>query len=328
MKHGTHWKIELFAENAKKAKRGLGVNAAMAKRLVALLYTVDGKPVDQRAIVSSRDIMKSNVGVFSVFRGNSSILIAAMSALKGDPKTLFDRTSAVYDMLKEAGFWRSDFLAVAAFMIAANEKPENYRLTAERTRFIYEGTKAQHKLIIGADDCIFAAMLALSGVDPKVCIERVEQFYGSMSKEFLAKNSVIMLAQIMAAGGMQGQAAVERVLALRGALKAKKVSFDRAYILPLLGVLALFPDEVNSIAQDIEEAISLLKAQQGIGLFISKQEMLMYAAAIAASGYAEETESGIAAVVSTSVINMIIAAQMAMYAAVSGAAAATAAHSG
>ncbi|MCL2509628.1 MAG: DUF4003 domain-containing protein [Methanomassiliicoccaceae archaeon] len=327
MKHGTRWKIELFADNVKKAKRGLGMNSAMAKRLVALLYTVDGKPVDQRAVMSSRAVMKSNVGVFSVFRGNSSILIAAMTALKGDPQTLFDHTAAVYEMMKDAGFWRSDFLAVAAFMVAANEKPENYQMTADRMRSIYEGIKSKHRLFVGADDCIFVAMLALSGVDPKVCIERVGQFYGMLGPEFLAKNSVLMLTQIMTAGEMQGQAAAERVLALRFALKAKKVSFDRAYVLPLLGVLALLPDDVNTIAQDIEEAISLLKTHK-VGFFITKQERLMYAAAIAASGYAEETEGGIAAAVSTSVINMIIAAQMATYAAVSGMAASTAAHSG
>jgi hypothetical protein len=326
MKHGTRWRLDLFAENTRKAKKGLGLNNIMAKRLVALIYALEGKPIDHTAVMNSYDIVKSSTGVLSAFRGNMSICIAAMLSLKGNPKMLFDRTAAVYDMMKDAGFGRSDFLAVAAYMVAANTEPENYQATVARMRSFYEGMKAQHRLYIGADDNIFAAILALSDVDQKYGIDNVERLYELLGSDFLAKNSVLMLAQIMVAGGMSGPAAADRVLALRNAFKAQKMPLDKAYTLPSLGILALLPVDVDAVVRDIGEAQALLKAEEGFGILsVSKQEMLMYAAAITASGYAEDVESGIIkAAASTSMINIIIAMQTAMCAAVAGGAAAAA----
>ena len=326
VKHGTRWKLELFAENVRKSKKGLGLNSAMAKRLAALLYALEGKPLDRSAIMGAYAAMKTTAGVFSVFRGNTSMFIATMSSLKGDPKALFDRTSAVYDMMKDAGFWRSDFLAIAALTVAANADPNDYQTTVGRMRSFYEGMKAQRWWNTGADDNIFAAMFALSGIDPKEGVERVEQFYNLLRPGLLAKNSVLMIAQILVAGGMPVQAA-DRVIALRDACRAQKIPLDRAHVLPLLGILAMLPVDVNTIVQDIKEAQAHLRAQKGFGIFsVQKQELLLYATSIMVSGYAEEVESGIVtAAAATSVTNMIIAAQVAMCAALAGAAAANSA---
>ena len=321
MKHGIRWKLELFAENVRKAKKGLGLNVVMSKRLVALLYALDGKPIDHNAVVSSYAIVKSNTGAFSAFRGDMSICIAAMLSLKGNPETLFNRTSAVYDMMKGAGFWGSDFLAVAAYVIASNADPEDYQTTVARMRSFYEGIKAQRRLSTGADDNIFAAVLALSGIEPKQGVDSVERLYSQIRSEFLSKNSALMLAQAMVAGGMSDQASADRIIALRNAFKAQKIPLDKAYALPSLGILALFPADVNIIVQDIKEAQTFLRAQKGFGsLSVSKQEILLYAVAITASGYTEDVESSIVtATTSTSIINIIVAMQIAMCTAMAGA---------
>ncbi|MCL2510320.1 MAG: DUF4003 domain-containing protein [Methanomassiliicoccaceae archaeon] len=313
MKHGTRWKLELFAENTRKAKKGLGLKSVMAKRFAALLYALEGKPLDHNAVMNAYAAMKAAAGVLSVFRGNTSIFIAAMSSLKGDPKVLFDRTSAVYDMMKDAGFWRSDFLAVAAYTVAANAEPKDYQATVDRMRTFYEGMKAQRWLFTGADDNIFAAMLALSGVDPKEGVERIGQFYILLGPGFLAKNSVLMLSQILVACEMPVQTA-DRVIALRDAFRERKIPLDRAYTLPLLGILAMLPVDVNTVVQDITEAQTHLREQKGFGvLSVQKQELLLYAASIVVSGYAEDVESGIVtATTATSITNMIIAMQVAM----------------
>ncbi|MCL2296159.1 MAG: DUF4003 domain-containing protein [Methanomassiliicoccaceae archaeon] len=324
MKHGTRWKLELFAENTIKAKRGLGLNIVMTKRLVALLYALNGKPIDHAAVMNSYAIVKDGSSVLSAFRGNMSICIAAMLSLEGNPKALFDHTVAVYGMMKDAGFWRSDFLAVAAYMVASNTDPENYRATVARMRSFYEGMKAQQWLYTGADDSIFAATLALSEVDIRQGVDGIGRLYELLGPGFLAKNSVQMLAQIMVAGGRSDPAAAERVLALRNAFRAQKMPLDKAYTLPSLGVLALLPADVNVIVQDIREAMALLRSHKGFGAFsVSKQEILLYASAVTASGYNEDVEGDIVtAAASTAIINIIIAMQTAMCAAAAGGAAA------
>jgi len=52
----------------------------MIKRLAALIYTMDGKPIDCGRIVNSYAVMKSGTSVISAFRGNASMCVAAIVA--------------------------------------------------------------------------------------------------------------------------------------------------------------------------------------------------------------------------------------------------------
>ena len=98
------------------------------------------------------------------------------------------------------------------------------------------------------------------------------------------------------------------------------------YTLPALGVLALLPVPGDVIARDLLEAQAFLRAQKGFGAFsVGSQELLLYAAAIVSSSYAEGMDSITTATVSTSIANIIIAQQAAMIAAFAASSAATAA---
>jgi hypothetical protein len=114
---------------------------------------------------------------------------------------------------------------------------------------------------------------------------------------------------------------------LRDALRAQRIKLDKSYTLPALGVLALLPVEIGAIVRDIAEAEQTLKVQKGFGSWsVSKQELLIYAAAAVAGEYAEHVKGGVVtAAVSTSITNIIIAQQVAMIAAISASSAATAA---
>lgn len=302
----------MFAENTKRAKDGIKLEPVEARRVAALIYTLKGRPFDIDAVKRSRNLMKSSTGVFSALRGNMSTCIATMLSLNGNPKLQFDHTVEVYDMMKNAGFWRSDFLAVAAYLVAESASPEDYQPIVNRMRSFYEEMKSLHVFNTGSDDIIFAAILALSDKDTRHSVRSVELLYQRLGPEFLAKNSVLALAQILAAGDMSDQAAADRVLALRSAFKAHKVPMDKAYTIPSLGILALLPGDVNTIVQDVAEAQVHLRAQKGYGaLSVSKQELLLFAVAITASGYTEGVEGGlVTATVSTSIINIIISAQV------------------
>jgi len=330
MKQGTRWKIELFAENARVVKKDIwSRNAMMLNRLVALIYTVKGKQVDNDSLRRSSDILKSSSGIFTAFRGALSIYVAAMSSFKGDPKTQLDQTEAVYEMMRDAGFRRTAFLIMVANTVAVSTEPGNYQATVARMKSFYDGMKEQHKFYVGADDYMYAAMLALSDADPVQGVEKVGLLFRELEPELSDKNGILMLAQIMVAAGMTDPAGAKRVLAIRDALEANKIHHGRSYGLPLLGVLAMIPGDPGSIAQDIAEAKALLRAQKGFGKYsATEQEVILDVVAITASGYADDVEGGtVAAVASAVTINMIIAAQMAAAAAaaVAGAAAAGAA---
>ena len=318
MKHTIQNKLELFADNAQIIKKEFAWQNTLTKRLAALLYAQEGKTIDCEAIRQCHVLIKQNTGGFSAFRGNMALCVAALLSLSPDPQARFSETLAVYDLLKEARFHASDFLAIAAYQIAAQSDAPVHAHTVARTRRFYDGMKARHFFQTGQDDYIFAAMLGLTDLDPAVGTERIEQLYSRLKGEFWDKNSVQALAQVLVLGGSADDAA-DRVLTLRDALRAQKIKLDRAYILPVLGILVLLPVAPDTIVRDIGAARETLRAQKGFGpLSAPTQELLLYAASIVAGNYAERVKDGVlTATLSTSITNIIIAQQAAMIAAIS-----------
>jgi len=319
MNQETKEKLALFAENAQITKKEFSWNYVLVKQLAALLYTLENKPVRCDAIRESYDLIKGSIGVFSTFRGNMSLCVAAMLSLENNRQDLIERTLSAYELLKSAKFRSSDYLTVAAFQIAAHAEPTRIPQAVQRMRDFYDGMKVQRWFHTGEDDYIFAAMLGLSDIDAAAGTEHIEQLYRQLKPEFRGGNSVQALTQVLVLGGTRFGAA-ERVLALRDALKRQKIRLDRADTLPSIGILALLPVDIDTIVSDMAEAQTFLRAQKGFGGFsaVSTQELLLFVTAIVASGYADSNL--LTASLSTSIASILIAQEAAIIAASSSAA--------
>ncbi len=331
MEYAAQKKLELFAQNTQIIKKEFYWSNVMAKRLAALLYAQVDKTIDCEAIRQCLDLIKQNTGVFSKFRGNMTLCMASMLSLSPNPEKVFSETMKVYTMLKGVKFHASDFLAIAAYQIAAGTDAANYENVITRARGIYDGMKAHHFFYTGEDDYIFAAMLGLADLDVAMGVERIEQLYSQLKGEFWDKNSVQALAQVLVLGDSDDSIS-NRILGLRDALREQKIKLDKAYTLPILGILALLPVEIDTIVRDIGIVQDNLRVQKGFGsLSLSTQELLMFASSILACDYAESVTDGVlTATLSTNIANIIIAQQMAMIlliSAASGAAAGAAASS-
>ena len=314
--------------NARTIEKEFSLHSGLTKRLAALLYAQEDTPIDCADIKKCYDMIKGGTRVFSALRGNMSLCVAALLALSGDPEHLLGEIVKVYDLLRSVKLRSSDYLAVAAYQIAAGSEPDSYSAVIERARAFYDGMKAYNRFYTGQNDYVFAAMLGLSDIDVDTGVERIEQFYTLLKGEFRDKNSVQALSQILVLSGTTDET-TSRILALRDVLKERKLRFDRSFSLSSLGVLALLPVDVDTIVSDIEEAQALLRAEKGFRPpSVDKQELLLLAAAIVAWEYAESIESGVlTATLSTSIANIIIAQNAAMVAAISASSAAYAAAS-
>ena len=89
MENKTKNKLNLFVSNAQTIKKEFKMQNAMTKRLAALLYAQENRTIDCDAIRQCHAIMKQNTGVFSSFRGNMSLCIAALLSLSHNPQELF-----------------------------------------------------------------------------------------------------------------------------------------------------------------------------------------------------------------------------------------------
>ena len=328
MKTEIQQRLQLFVDNTRMLKKGFTWHSMLIRRLAALLYASENRQADAEAVQQCYRLIKESTGVFSTFRSNMSIGIAALLSLSDEPKPLLDNTIKVYDLLKTYKLRASDYLVVAAYQIASGANPEKYADIAKRTRAFYDGLKTNHRFYTGQDDYIYTAMLGLSDLDVHDGVENIEKLFQRFKHDFSNKNSIQALSQILVLSEASNES-IERVLALRDSLKAQKMRYDKAYTLPSLGVLALFPVDNTTILNDLDESRSFLRSQKGFGSFsVSQQELLLYIMGIVASEYLDSAKSDVStSALSTAITNILIAQQAAMIAAISASYTAVAASS-
>ena len=330
MKEQTKARIELFSANTMGLKGKFIWQNTLLKRLAALLYALEDKPVDPAAIRASYELIKKNTGLLSAFRGNSAMTISALLSLKEDREKMLTDTLNVYHMLKAHQFRASEYLVVAACQIAANTSEDKYIQIVERAKAFYEGIKEAHFFLTGHDDYIFAAMLGLSDVEVSTGLMRMDQLFNTFKPYFHSGRGVQALTQVIVLCG-ENTDAETRVLNLRDGFRRNGLRLDREYTLSTLGVLALLPADIDAIIHDVSEAYDFLRTQKGFGkLSVSKQELLLFSAALVAMEYVSDAKNGImASALMTSLTDIIIAQEtvIAVAAATTAVAASSGSHS-
>lgn len=316
-------KLQLFADNTQAIKGAFPWQNHLTKRLAALLYALEDRSADCSAIGRCHDLMKQSTSIFSVYRGDMALCIATLLSLSPSPQARFDDSLRVYGQLKATGLYSSNYLAVAAYQIASQSAPEDFPQAVARTRAFYDGMKAHHFFRTGQDDYIFAAMLGLSDLDLHAGTARIEELSSRLKGEFWDKNSIQTLAQVLVLGS-SGESALQRLLALRDTLRRQGIRLDKTYTLPFLGVLALLPAGVDTLARSLDEAQRFLRTRKGYGaMWVSSQELLLYASAAVAAEHTQQLQDGmLTAALSTGITNILIAQQTAMIAAASASSAA------
>jgi len=307
-------KLELFTENILAIRDDFIWQEAAAKRLVALIYTLDSKNVDNAAIREAHNLIKSETGAFSVFRGNFSIYVAAALSLSDDKSQLFADTLAVYETMKNQGFRSNDFLGITAFEIALNADIAQFSDIAARTMDFYKEMKANHRFLVSANDYIFAALMALAGLEPHDTANKLKKLYIHLKDElsfWLANSSILTLAQMLVLGGSTDEC-VRDMLRLNRTLRNHKIRLDRAHTLPTLGVLTMLDVEHNQLVDDIETAVEFLRKQKGLGaLSVATQELLLHVTALITYANAGDNALSKAAALSGAT-NLLIAQQVAI----------------
>ena len=307
MNNSIQDKLALFTNNYQIIKNNFGLNNTLTKQMAAFLYAQADKTIDYEAISQCLMLIKQNTGLFSFFRGHMTLCIATLLSLSSNPQDLLSKTLKVYDLLKSKKFRASLYLVITAYQIVSQSKPSEYETVVTRTRAFYDGIKANHFFYTGQDDNPFVAMLGQSDLDVVSGVARVDKIYSQLKNNFRAKNSVQSLAQVLALSSENNME--HRVLALSDALRTQKTKLDKTYTLPLLGILALLPTEIDVIVRAIDETQSILRTKKGFGMFsINKQGLLLFVAALVADEYAPESKDDVlTTTLSTSIMNIIIA---------------------
>lgn len=262
MKANLEQKLNLYVENVNRIKKTYHMQPGMIRHLSALLYTSEGKELDVEAIRRCHDLIKAETNVFSPFRGDVAVGVATLLSLWEDPQQLMQQALEVYLMMKKEAFFKaSDYLAMAAYQIAASAEPDTYAAVIGRARDYYDGMKKHHWMLTGKEDYIFTSMLALSDIPVQAGVERMEAIFEEFKNDAVLSNKIHALSQVLTLG-KESAATTEKVRALREACRQRNWRLDQEYTYPLLGVLSMMPGTAVSIADDLVEACCFLRGHR------------------------------------------------------------------
>ncbi len=312
---------ESFIENKEKIRKEFAWGNAYLYPVCTAVFTDRRVSVDVKKMKYCQDILKSKTAMFSTFRGMSMYVTLAFMTLSDEPDVLFDRMLKVYDLLKKH-FWSSDYLPVAATVIADSAEEYRYAQIAERTRTIYEMMSKEHPFLTSSEDSVFSAMLAMSELSNEQIIRECEKGYEILKGEFFYSNAVQSLSHVLALSEGTIESKCSASLALYNELKSKGYKYTTSYGLATLGVAALLPTDRKYIVNDIIDVDKFLSKQKGYGFFgLDSRQRLMHATMLVTSDYVgTEGSPELASVVST--LSLIAAQQAALCAAIAASSAA------
>lgn len=285
-----------------------------------------GMTVDTAKLQNCKKMLKESTGVFSNFRGNVELPLVSLLAASEQPEQKLEKIKKYYDVLKTQ-FSGSEYLVLAAAILADMVSEEQAEQLAQRAKTIYNKMKKDHPFLTSAEDSVYAVLMAVSEKDDEALMEEMEVCYKKLKESFSASNEVQALAHVLAIADGAPEEKCNRVTTLYDALREADVKYGKYHELVVLASLAMLPVAKETMVEDIKAVDAFLAEQKGYGfLGMDKKTRLMHAAMIVSGDYAKSEDAEVAAMVGT--LAMVASQQAALCAVmISSAAAVNAASS-
>ena len=195
-----------FIENKETIRDTFPWDSVYLYPVCGAVFTDKRRRADGEQLKYCRDLLRDETGVFSSFRGLVRIAVISLLCAGGEIESRLKRTIQVYDALRKH-FFSSQYLPVAAVMIADLVRPEKYDETAARVRHIYDLMKNEHPFLTSGEDSVFAAMLALSPMTDAEIVSETERCFELLKGEFFSskKRSAVSQPRIGSGRGDAGK---------------------------------------------------------------------------------------------------------------------------
>ena len=280
---------------------------------------------DATKLEECKKLLKDNTGVFSNFRGNVEVPMVVQLAIADVSADKMKKTMQVYETLKKE-FYGSEYLVLAAAVMADMVSEEQAIQMAKKARKIYDKMKKDHPFLTSGEDTVYAVLMAVSEKSDDKMMEEMEVCYKKLKESFYASNEVQALAHVLSVAEGSAEEKCNKVVALYDALRGAEVKYGKYYELVALASLAMLPVEQSVLVEDIKAVDAFLAEQKGHGFWgLDKKTRLMHAAMIVSCDYIKNDTADIAAM--TGAMAVVAAQQAAMCAVIAASAASTAASS-
>jgi len=318
---------ERFIADRDTVKSTFALESSYLYPVCAAIFTQNGISADPVRLKECKEILNRQVGIFSNFRSTARLTMIAMLAVSEDPQKKLADALTVYDALK-AHFMTNSYLPVASMALAELVPQETYGETAARTRAIYKLIREAHPFLTSGEDSVFAALLALSELSDEAIVAETERCYELLKAAFSIGNGVQSLSHVLALCDGTADDKCRKTVELYDKLRAQGCKYGKTYELGTLGVLAMLPERLDVIADQVAETDAWLHTQPGYRFFgLGARQRLMHAGMIVSALYlSQDRRTAMQSAAVTGTVSLIAAQQAAMCAAIAASAAASSAN--
>ena len=303
---------ELFTQNLDVMRSIFKLEYNSMLALGAFLYTVEGRIAEKEHIKETRQILKSQKGIFSEFRGHLVLPIVIKMSLSHDPEGYLQGITDTYKSLSSSFILGDESRLLAAIILYENIREENRSEMCENTMEIYRVMRKNHPWLTSQADLPFAALMALKKENLDEQIHHVEICYQTVGRKFhISKDAVQTVSHILAISPGPAEEKSERFIKMYEAFKEGgiKVSSECMAILAVLTNSSLSVDE--AVRQSTEND-AFLKTQKGFGALGTGGDIRhMFAAAVTAFNNIPDDPATFEALSST-ILSVIISIEIAI----------------
>lgn len=302
MKASLEQLSEQFVSAQKTISKVQPLLSMYAYPICAELFIERGLEPDLKKLKKCERILIKKAGLFSDFSGTSALVIISLLSMSDDPEAMYDRLKDARDLVRRYFPPVPDYIALAAIVLNEEEDQSKWEDIVRCGADIYKGLQRKHRILTSGGDILFSLILARSGkekqdvtADAKACAERLTTLQ-------LDPKSLQSLSRVLALTDGEPQEKCERFERLYELLKEKGRKYGKEYQIPMLGLAAMLPEDIEEVATDIVDVDNYLSKEdmyKGIVPKYAKTVRLMHAAMVVAGTGGESRNLYIAMEITT-----------------------------
>ena len=269
---------EEFAANRNTVKAAIRGHNRRIYSVCASIFCGRGQTARADVIRDCHELLKEKAGPFSSFRGNLTVPMACLLASGIFPVRHMDMAIRYYDRLVQ-DFYRTEQLALAAFLLPDMIPEEYLDELIDRSRDIYARMKRAHPFLTSSRDSIFALLLAFSPKRTEEIAAEAEQCYRLLRRLYGSGGSIRTVSVILSLQNGSPEDKAERLSSMVQALQMRKAKYGKGLELAPLAAMADASVTAQQAAADILAAEAFLAKQKGFRS-MTRRERLMTAAMI------------------------------------------------
>lgn len=285
MKQSLERLAEQFVSAQKTISRVQPLLSMYAYPVCAEMFVERGIEPDLKKLKKCERILIKKAGLFSDFSGTSALVIISLLSMSDDPEAMYDRLKDARDLVRRYFPAVPDYVALAAIVLNEEEDQSRWEEITRQAADIYNALKKRRRILTSGGDILLSLLLVRSGKEREMVTADAKACAKLLAAHELDPKSLQALSRVLSLADGAPEEKCDRFTRLYELLSDHGRKYGKEYQIPMLGLAAMLPQDIEEVAQDIIDVDNFLSKEdmyKGIVPRYSKTVRLMHAAMVVA----------------------------------------------